>query len=419
METLKTIRMFIPRMFAEKRVSEPNSRALVTATLAIALVPLLVACSNSNQDDSLNETHVQDLASASSISTPTSTPTPLAGALRTNPVSYGRPLSHGAMEIAVLDTSIWRSGESLFESVMRDRKRNITSKTMLHAPDAGEGSVWLVIEVRLRNIGNPNHTIIFRPTHFEVTGRSGSIYEVADVPPKKQRKSSSFAESWERHLGKRYLDSGEFFGGSELTGHLIAKVAADDDDFVLIYSPGSKDSRFLSLEESAAGGTLDETPSPATTRTWALVPLGTGRTNPVPYGDSFTHDNMEITVLEVSRLAKEGTFFSGLSLRNAPRNGYHYVAIKLRLRNVGGLNETRTYSKDHFWITGNLGFVHGDVISPESGELQLDRGEFFGGGEITGAIAVEIQLADDQLVLIYAPPFSSNASYYSLEAPQR
>ena len=279
--------------------------------------------------------------------------------------------------------------------------------------------MWLVIEVQLRNVGNPNQTRIFKPTHFKVAGGSGAIYEVADVPPKKQRKWHSFAERWEKHLGKRYLDSGEFFGGSELTGHLIARVAPEDDDLVLIYSPVSRESRYLSLKQSSNSATPGSTPGAVTTQTWPVPQIGAGRTNPVPYGDSLTHDDMEVTVPEVSRLAKEGTFFSGLSLREAPRKGYHYVAIKLRLRNVGDRNETRTYSKDHFWVTGNLVFVYGEVISPESGEFQLDRGEFFGGGEITGAIAVEIPSVDDQLVLIYSPPFSSNASYYSLEAPQR
>ena len=59
--------------------------------------------------------------------------------------------------------------------------------------------------------------------------------------------------------------------------------------------------------------------------------------------------------------------------------------------------------------------MYSEVLSPESGELQLDRGEFFGGGEITAAIVVEIPSDDDQLVLIYSPPFSVDASYYSIE----
>ena len=59
--------------------------------------------------------------------------------------------------------------------------------------------------------------------------------------------------------------------------------------------------------------------------------------------------------------------------------------------------------------------MYSEVLSPDSGELQLDRGEFFGGGEITGAIVAQIPSNDDQLVLIYSPPFSADASYYSLE----
>ena len=407
----------IPRIFADNREKGTSGRPLVIAILAIALVPLLAACSDFNQDGSPNETRVQTLASTSTMSTPISTPTPIAGTLRMNPVPYGYPLSHKAMEIAVSDTFNWNSGELLFESVKREG--NITTETRLHAPDAGEGFVWLVIEIQLRNIGNPNQTRIIKSTHFKVAGGSGATYELADVPPKKQRKWYSFAERWERHLGKRYLDSGEFFGGSELTGHLIARVAKEEDDLVLIYSPGSQDSSYLSLKKSTASGTLGRTPSAAPTQRWPLPPLGTGRTNPVLYGTAFAHNGMELTILEVGRLAQEGTFFPGLSLRKAPREGCYYVAIKLRLRNVGDPNESRVYSEDHFWVTGKLGFVYSEVFSPDSGELQLGRGEFFGGGEITGAMVVEIPSDDDQLVLIYSPPFSAGTSYYSLEQPQR
>ena len=385
----------------------------ILAIAATAIAPLLIACSDVKQDDSRSDTRLPEPLSASSISTPTSTPTPTAGVLRTDPAPYGHSLSHRDVEITVLETFVWNSGELLFEEIKTEG--NIRSETRLHAPDAGEGFVWLVIEVRLRNVGSPNQTRIFKPTHFEVAGGSGSIYEVTDVPPKRQRKWHSFAERWERHLGRRYLDSGEFFGGSELTAHLIARVAAEDDDLVLIYSPGSKDPRYLSLKQSSASGSPAETPSAAPTQTWPLPPLGTGRTNPVPYGTAFAHNDMELTILEVGRLAQEGTFFPGLSLRKAPREGYYYVAMKLRLRNVGDPNESRAYSKDHFWVTGKLGFVYSEVLSPDSGELQLDRGEFFGGGEITGAIVAQIPSNDDQLVLIYSPPFSADASYYSLE----
>ena len=325
----------------------------VVAIAAIAIAPLLIACSDVKQDDSRSDTYLPEPLSASSISTPTPTPTPTAGVLRTAPAPYGHSLSHRDVEITILETFVWNSGELLFEEIKTEG--NIRSETRLHAPDAGEGFVWLVIEVRLKNVGNPNQTRIFKPTHFEVAGGSGSIYEVADVPPKKQRKWHSFAERWERHLGRRYVDSGEFFGGSEFTAHLIARVAAADDDLVLIYSPGSNDSRYLSLKQSAAGGSPAETPGAVITQTWPLPPLGTGRTNTVPFGASFNHNDMEVTVLEASRLAKEGTFFKGLSLRESPREGYHYVAIKLRLRNVGDPNESRAYSKDHFWVTGGLG----------------------------------------------------------------
>ena len=412
---MESSNVLLMREMTTKGKSEAIGRSFAVAILGLWLVPLLVACSGFDHDDSLSESHSLESASASPTYAPT--PTPAMGSMRTDPVPHGLPLTLQGVEVTVLDTLFWRSGQLLFKRVRRDG--NITGETTLRAPDASEGFEWLVVEVRLRNVGDPNRTKIFGPTHFKVAARSGSIYEVADVPPKKQRKPLSFAGRWEWHLGKQYLDSGEFFGESELTGYLISKVAKEDDEFVLIYSPSSADSRYLSLKESAADKTAAKTPIPVANQTWPLPPRGAGRTNPVPYGESFTHDDVEITVLEVNRLSKEGRFFSGLSLREPPLKGYHYVGIKLRLRNVGNENDTRSYSKDHFWITGSLGLVHSDVITPERGEFHLNQGEFFGGGEIIGAIAAQVPSADNQLVLIYSPPFSSDASFYSLEASPR
>ncbi len=400
----------MPSRFTNMRIHLAYRHILVRIIFAFALGQLLINCSELNQDDPPEKTGVP----VPTLAPPT--PTPTVGTLRTDPVPYGHPLSYGDLEITVLDIFSWKGGELLFESVKREG--HFTSEKRLYAPETKEGFEWLVIEVRVRNVGDPNQTSIFGPAHFKVVGKSESIYEIANVPAKRQREYFSFAERLERHLSKRYLDSGEFFGGSELTGHLIAQVAREDDDFVLIYSSRLQESGYLSLNRSTAGEAPQGVSGIAPSQIWPLPPVGTGRTNPVPYGSSFIHDGMEVTILESRRLAKEGRFFPGLSLEEA-RAGYHYIGIKLRLRNVSDRNETRTYSKDHFWIVGGLGFVYDEVHSAEGSELYLGRGEFFGGGEITGAIGVEIFSDDDQLVLIYAPPSSSDVSYYSVEPTQR
>ena len=406
----------VRREFVDKTRCVIDDHVWLMAIIVTVLGLSLTACSELSSDGSSGDTTIAPTVSAIAIPipTPTAIPTPKAGNLRTNPVPYGASLSHGNLEVTVLETLEWESGELLFESVKREGK--YTSTTRLQTPDAGEGFVWLVVRVRLRNVGNPNETMIYTPTHFKVTGRSGSIYEVADLSSKQQRHPLSFVESLERNLGRRYLDSGEFFGDSELTGHLIARVAVEDDDFVLIHTPGSQDSKYLSLKNSTASESSRGSSEETTVRTWPEPPLGTGRTNPVPYGASFTHNDIEVTILEVARLAKEGSFFPGLALRKAPDEGNHYIGIKLRLRNVGDQNETRSYSKDFFRVTGELGFVYDEVRTPEVGEFRLYRGEFFGGGEITGVIALQVPARVSELVLIYSPPLLGS-SYYSLEAP--
>lgn len=381
---------------------------LVRPILVMVLGLLLTTCSEPSPVAFIGAT-----PTPATVGVPT-VPTRIAGVLRTDPVPYGVLLSHKGMEITVLETIQWKSGELLYERVTKEG--HISGVDTLRAPKAGEGFEWLIVSLRLRTIGDPNDTLAYTPTEFKVTGKSGSVYEFADLPPKKQRRRSPFADESERLIGRRYLDAGEFFGGSEITGDLIVRIAEQDDNFVLIYSPAPHGSRYLSLKPSQAGEGPRGTSVPTAVPTWPMPPLGTGKTNPVDFGIPFTHNNIEVTVLEVGRLAQEGRFFPGLSLRKSPDKGYHYIGVKLHLRNVGDRNDTRTYSKDHFWVTGKLGLVYSRIETLDTGELRFDPGEFFGGGEVTAAIAVEIPSDDDEFVLIYSPPHLG-ARYYSLSKP--
>ena len=69
-----------------------------------------------------------------------------------------------------------------------------------------------------------------------------------------------------------------------------------------------------------------------------------------------------------------------------PSEGHEWVAVTLRLRNVGsGRDETDYYNDFEFRITGKRGIIYDDILSPDT-DRPLGSGEFFGGGEITGDI---------------------------------
>ena len=144
-------------------------------------------------------------------------PTPIPdGKKRTEPVPYGHPIVHSGIEITILEvTRGWYANTVTYES-----------------PDAG--NEWVVIELRLRNVGDANKTEYYSVINFRLTGRQSVIYEES---------------LFDRTPDPDYpLGSGEFFGGAEVTGEIVLQVNKEDRDLVLIYPPPFSGARYMSLE---------------------------------------------------------------------------------------------------------------------------------------------------------------------------
>ena len=85
------------------------------------------------------------------------------------------------------------------------------------------------------------------------------------------------------------LNSGEFFGGSEVIGSIVREIHKDDRDLVLIFSPSFAGSRYLSLEDpdeepksTDLTTMLRATPSPSATLSPTNTPTATVTQSPTP-----------------------------------------------------------------------------------------------------------------------------------------
>lgn len=153
-----------------------------------------------------------------------------------------------------------------------------------------------------------------------------------------------------------------------------------------------------------------ETPAPTATP----IPSGKTKTEPVPYGFPVTHSNdIEVTVLDVTREWVADSIFS------EPDEGNEWVIIKLKLRNTGDPNKTESYSTLDFRVTGQSGVIYDKgmfgIFTPDM-DTPLESGEFFGGAEVVGDIAIQVDEQDINLVLIYSPVFQGSR-YLSLRKP--
>lgn len=143
---------------------------------------------------------------------PTSTPIPM-GLTRANPASLGQPVVN----------------DQRVECTVLSVERGVT----LEFERPSEGTEFILITLRLRNLGPPDKTRRYNSTDFRVVGSRGVIYD-----------RMFFLSTLDNALG-----SGEFFGGAEVTGKIVQEAGIGESDLILIWDPGPGSSaRYLSVE---------------------------------------------------------------------------------------------------------------------------------------------------------------------------
>ena len=134
-----------------------------------------------------------------------------AGESKSEPAPFGLPIIHKEMEVEVTGVVRgWQADTSFFST--------------------DEGHEWVLVFLRLKNLGSEDKTKSYNRIYFRVTGAKGLIYDKILVPETPYP-----------------IGSGEFFGGAEISGDIVQQVRKDDTDLILIYSPPFQGSRFLSL----------------------------------------------------------------------------------------------------------------------------------------------------------------------------
>ena len=98
-------------------------------------------------------------------------------------------------------------------------------------------------------------------------------------------------------------------------------------------SIGDSDEPEISVADSASTGSSPSTPA---------VPDGKERTRPLPRGYSITHDDLKVTILDVSYSSSEGGLFASLE------DDHVWAIVKLRLEAVGDPNKSYRYNTLEF-----------------------------------------------------------------------
>lgn len=201
-----------------RRRSVRNPSVAVLASVIVFIIVAIAQASigsyyASNESSSASSSAAQTDAPSVASAPPTPTPIP-SGESRSEPAPYGYPVVHSGIEVTVLDVT-----------------RGVELPDIFTPLD--EGNEWVVVNLRLRNQGDPDKTKRYHTSDFRIVGSRGIIYDDWFITP---------------NTGSN-LGSGEFFGGGEVDGNIVQQVHRDDAELTLIYAPAFRGSRYLSIEK--------------------------------------------------------------------------------------------------------------------------------------------------------------------------
>ena len=117
---------------------------------------------------------------------------------------------------------------------------------------------------------------------------------------------------------------------------------------VAVASSGDSNQPEVSVADGGSVGTSPDVPE---------VPDGKERTSPLPRGYSITHNNLELTVLDVSYSTSESGLFASLD------DDHMWADVTLRIEAVGDPNKSYTYNTIDFRLVGDRGVIYDDWVA--------------------------------------------------------
>lgn len=144
-----------------------------------------------------------------------------------------------------------------------------------------------------------------------------------------------------------------------------------------------------------------------------VPPVGTARSNPVPYGSEILAFDMVFTVIAYERPADR--IVERANRFNAMQSGYReYILIEMSISCQKSFDDKCIIRGSNFELVGDGGIIYNrKYLSGIKGGL-ITNEEFFGGTTITGKIPFIIERSEINLVLIYNP-FLKSPIYFQVQ----
>ena len=308
-------------------------------------------------------------------SVPVPTPAPAAeGVGRSNPAPFGSTLRVGDWEFGA--SEVVRGG---------DAWARISDANMFNDPPL-TGYEYALVRVRVKYLGGGEADV--DGNDFWITGSSGLARGPASVVEPSPD-----------------LDA-TLLSGGEAEGWVAFEIAEDEANLMLIGF-----GRFIALE-----------PGAQVIPDWIALPtlsrVGSTRAVPAALGNQVVTSKWEVGILDMVRgEAALAAIQEANQFNDPPDEGFEYVLVRVRARNVSWVDYTAEIDEGWFRINGNAGVLYAGitVVEPRP-RLQA---HVFPGGEVEGWAAFQVSQSDTGLMLRFNPPWAQDSSevrYLALDA---
>jgi len=145
-----------------------------------------------------------------------------------------------------------------------------------------------------------------------------------------------------------------------------------------------------------------------------LVPVGTTRSNPIPFGSTLVTDDWDIELLEFIRGDDAWSLILNENKFNDPApEGYEYLLVRIRVKSIAQDSDPHSVDEYDFRLTGSqlIKYRPPSVVTPEP---ELDA-NLFTGGEISGWATFLVKKGETDVMVIFSPLFSSSDRFLSLD----
>lgn len=250
-----------------------------------------------------------------------------------------------------------------------------------------EGMEYLMVKIHVKCTYDDSDEHSISGYDFDVTGDKAILYKTSMASVVKPEPA---------------LDA-TLFSGGETEGWSAYLVTQGEGNLLLVFdetwSFDENSKRYIALDPGASINIPSDLNSILASET------GKHRNSPIPFKEKLVTEDWEMAILEVFRGdAAWNLILEANQYNDPPIEGYEYIAVKLYVRFIGTVDDSRSIDGYSYNITGSANILH-DLPSIVEPDPALDI-YLYPGGEYEGWVVFQSIIGETNLMLAFEESWS-------------